>query len=75
MLVMAKRKPEPKQAEPDRHVSPKLQFHLPNDLRSALEDYCRKTRPQPTLTAVLKLALEEFLERAGCWPPVETDDN
>ncbi len=72
MLLMSERKkPKTKaetKAEADRHLNPKLQFHLPPDLREALEEYMGRTKPTPTYTAVLRLALEEFLERAGVLP-------
>lgn len=68
MPVMASRKPK----KTDRHKTPKLQFHIPPDLKAALDRYIDATRPEPTVTAVLRLAVERFLEGEGHWPPPPT---
>ncbi len=66
--------PTPKRKRTDakqqnRHKEPREAFHLPPSLREALESYIERTRPRPVKSAVLRLALEEFLERQGLWPP------
>lgn len=53
----------------DRHAHPRKAFHAPAALFAALEVYIERTRPQPTEAAVLRLALERFLEGEGLWPP------
>src|SRR5262245_17649131 len=40
-------------------------FHLPGRLLEALEAYVRASRPPTSKSAVMRLALEEFLEREG----------
>jgi cytochrome c553 len=52
--------------EGPRH--PRKAFHAPAELFAALEQYIVTTRPQPTEAAVLRIALEEFLQRHGLWP-------
>ena len=47
------------------HKEPRESFHLPEKLREALEQYVQQTRPQPGKSAVLRTALEEFLQRRG----------
>ena len=62
--TMAKKKP-PK----NYHKEPRESFHLPAELRAALTSYIQRTKPTPGKSAVLRAALEEFLQRAGLWPP------
>ena len=38
------------------------------DLGEALNDYLAQHRPKTTRTAILALALEEALRKAGFWP-------
>lgn len=52
-----------------RHLLPRKSFHMPADLHAALDDYCRETRPRPTKSEVLRVALEEFLQSKNLWPP------
>jgi hypothetical protein len=54
-----------------RHVEPRESFHLPQPLLDALVRYVEQTRPETSKSAVIRLALEEFLQRAGFWPPRE----
>jgi len=62
--------PEAKRNQPgDRHRQPRKAFHAPAELFAALERYIAETKPQPTEASALRLALEQFLERAGYWPP------
>jgi hypothetical protein len=51
-----------------RHIEPRESFHLPRPLLDALVRYVDQTRPETSKSAVIRLALEEFLERAGFWP-------
>jgi hypothetical protein len=53
----------------NRHAEPRESFHLPQALLDALLRYVGQTRPETTKSAVIRLALEEFLTRAGMWPP------
>ncbi len=47
-------------------------FQLPVRLINALADYVDQHKPTTSKSAVIRLALEEFLERAGFWPPPKT---
>lgn len=40
-------------------------------LGAAFERYVEETRPKPTQTSVIELALERLLAEAGYWPPPE----
>jgi hypothetical protein len=66
--TMAKKKPPAGAKRQNRHTEPRESFHLPQDLLDALVRYVEQTRPETSKSAVLRLALEEFLERAGYWP-------
>lgn len=69
MLYMAKKRPDSKRTQGiDRHTKPRLAFHLDARLLAALERYISETKPRPTTTAVVVLALEEYLEERGFWP-------
>ena len=52
----------------DRHKNPKVGVHLPPDLRLALHDYIKGTEPEPTITAVVRLAIRRFLDESGYLP-------
>ncbi len=77
MLTMSKdkkpgRKPNPDSKRgtgQDRHTQPRKAFHAPVELFTALEKFVEEAKPQPTEAAVLRLALEEFLEKRSYWPP------
>lgn len=76
---MAKNKPgRPKKADSkrtlgvDRHADPRKAFHAPQSLFDALAKCIAETKPLPSEAAVLRLALEEYLERRGYWPPKES---
>jgi hypothetical protein len=77
MLVMSEKKkpgrrpsPDSKRAKgEDRHAQPRKAFHAPQELFDAMAVYIARTKPQPTDAAVLRLALERFLESEGLWPP------
>ena len=79
MLVMSKakrpgRKPSPDSKRTqgtDRHTQPRKAFHAPAELFAALERYVSESRPAPTEASALRIALEEFLEKRGFWPPKE----
>jgi hypothetical protein len=58
-----------KQPNRDRHREPREVLHLPRDLRDALVAYVRSVVPQTTKSAVVRLAIEEYLARHGVWPP------
>lgn len=55
----------------DRHAQPRKAFHAPQKLFDALDTYIKRTEPQPTEAAVLRLALERFLQAEGLWTPDE----
>lgn len=53
----------------DRHRQPRYAFHLEHDLLRALDHYCSERQPVPDKAEVVRLAIREFLEREGRWPP------
>ncbi len=53
----------------DRHTLPRRAFHAPPELFEALAACIEATRPPPSESAVIRLALEEYLEKRGFWPP------
>jgi hypothetical protein len=64
LATMAKKKP----AGQDRHTEPRESFHLSQELLDALVRYVGRTRPETSKSAVIRLALEEFLTRTGDYP-------
>ena len=68
MPVRAKRKPKSSGRDKGRHVSPKLQLHIPRALRVVRERSQRETKPRPTVAAIVRLALEGFLQSRGYLP-------
>jgi hypothetical protein len=69
MPLMAKKRPDSKRTKgEDRHLKPRLAFHLDQALLDAMERYIATTRPRPTSTAVLIAALEEYLSTRGYYP-------
>lgn len=72
MIGMAKKQPDSKRTQGvDRHLKPRLAFHLDQDLLDAMERYIETTKPKPTTTSVIVTAIEEFLTSKGCWPQGE----
>ena len=73
---MAKKKQDSKRTMGvDRHLRPRLAFHLDQDLLDALKRYMVSVCPPTTITttAVLVVSLEEFLRGKGFWPPPEKE--
>jgi hypothetical protein len=63
---MAKKKePAKKPARTGRST----QLYMKQELADALTAYIEATRPRPTITAVLEMALENLLRDAGFYPP------
>jgi hypothetical protein len=54
--------------DPPLSKCPQKTFHAAAALFAALDRYIGSVRPQPTESACLRLALEEFLARRGFWP-------
>jgi hypothetical protein len=52
-----------------RHTQPRFAFHLDQELLDAAEAYCKGQRLVPEKSEVMRVALREFLEREGFWPP------
>ena len=55
-----------------RHTQPRKAFHAPANLFDAMERFIASSRPQPTESECLRVALEEFLQKRGFWPPPAT---
>lgn len=58
----------------NRNVTPRKAFHAQQELFDALERYIAATRPQPSESECLRVALEEFLEKRGFWKHASNDD-
>ena len=56
-------------AEKDYHKHAKIVAHLDPVLMDRVRALVAKSRPKTTITAVLTVALEEYLESVGAWPP------
>jgi len=66
------RKPDPNSKRSkgvDRHTKPRLVFHLDTELLEALERHISKSRIDLKVSAVLRLAVRQYLESVGEWPP------
>lgn len=59
---------------PGRKPTDTIFARVPPELGKAIDDYLDSLRPAPTLTAVVKVALEEFLETQGFWPPKDESE-
>lgn len=67
--------PEPTPEIPPRGRSGKpVQVYLSDELAGALDDYIGLTRPKPTKTSVIEMALEDLLKKAGCFPRKKGDN-
>jgi hypothetical protein len=74
MLLMAKKKDDSKRAQGvDRHLKPRVAFHLDRELLDALELHIKNSRPRPTTTAVIVTAIEEYLTSRQCWPAKDAE--
>lgn len=67
--TMSKRKANGPARRGGKATSPREAFHLPTDLKDALRRYVESTKPKPDKSEVMRLALTEYLERVGFWPP------
>jgi hypothetical protein len=54
--------------KPNRNGVP-INFWIPDDLHAALQAFRSAQRVKPSQTDVVELALQEFLQREGFWPP------
>lgn len=72
--TMARKRGKPKSdgGEADRHAHPRFAFHLERELLDAVGRYCLAQRLVPDKSEVVRLAVREFLEREGFWPPASS---
>jgi hypothetical protein len=54
---------------PGRKTSATVYARVDPELEGAIDAYIQAQRVQPTQTAVVIVALQEFLEKEGFWPP------
>lgn len=73
---MAKRKPKPEESQPVPATAKRpnrtglpLHIYLPKQLREAFDTYIESLKPKPSATSAAAVAIEEFLEKRGFWPP------
>ncbi len=79
MLGMSKPKPRGPKPDPkskrsqggDRHSLPRKAFHAPPEVFAALNRYVSDQKLETSESAVLRLALTQFLEREGYLNPKE----
>lgn len=57
-----------KSKKPQRSGKP-INVWLPLELHAALTSFMEDQRIEPKLTDVVEVALQEFLQREGFWPP------
>lgn len=75
------RKPHKPSSEPapgrpsSRRSGKAVQVYLPDELSDALNAYIGGTRPTPTKTAVIEMALEDLLRKAGYLPERKPEGN
>lgn len=68
----SRKKPDSKRSlGVDRHTQPRLAFHMEQQLYDAFKEHVAGLRPRPNESAVLRLALEQYLESVGAWPPAD----
>jgi hypothetical protein len=70
LLDMGKDKPKkPGRPQTGRKPTYILYARIKPSIGAALDAYIAATRPTPTQTSAVELALEEFLAKQGFWPP------
>lgn len=80
MLVMPPpKKPRPGKEKPGGDKKPQrtgrpINVWVPLALHAALERFISAQRVSPKITDVVELALQEFLQREGHWPPKPTNE-
>lgn len=67
LTMPPKKKTADKPKEP--HRNPRESFHAPAELFEALDRYRNDQRIRPPKSVVMRVALENFLESVGYWPP------
>ncbi len=63
MFVMGKKKPRP------NRTTVALNLYIRPDIAAALDSYLAEQRPSRTKVSTVETALEDFLKKAGHWPP------
>jgi hypothetical protein len=71
MPFMAKKKPPRGTGRTPRYI---LYARIDVALGEVLDRYVRDTKPRPSATSVTELALQEYFERLGLWPPPPDDE-
>ncbi|QEL18323.1 hypothetical protein [Limnoglobus roseus] len=72
LTVMAKRKKASNTQEEEKKGPAPLFLRLTEEEDAALMAYVHSHRVPPERTAVAKVALREFLEKVGYWPPAQS---
>jgi hypothetical protein len=70
---MKKKKENTDKVGPNRSPSYTMYARIRPELGQLFAQYMRDTRPAPTITAVLEVALEEFLATRGYTLPAENE--
>ena len=61
--------PDKKGKPADRHVSPRVVFHLEQEVLDLLNEHIEESPVELKLSAVLRRAVKMYLESVGKWPP------
>jgi hypothetical protein len=61
--------PDDSEGKKPKRTGVPVYAYVDPELRHALDRYLEETRPNPSLTSALEVALEEFLKARGYWPP------
>jgi hypothetical protein len=67
------RKSETPPKQPNRSPAYTVYARIDPALGAVLEKHIDSVRPKTTLTAVLELAIEEYLAKQGLWPPTDAE--
>jgi hypothetical protein len=68
LATMSKQKPKTAKRRKGGNKQPREAFHMPPELHEALLRFVADARPETTKTAVIRLALEDFLKGRGYLP-------
>jgi hypothetical protein len=59
---------QPERQPPKRSGKP-IQAYISDEMHDALQAFIENSRPRPTMTSVVEMALEDLLRKVGAWPP------
>lgn len=69
MRTMPRPKKDGDGPKKSRYLHPRYALHIEQGILDALDLYCADQRIKPDKSEVVRVAIREFLEREGYWPP------